>query len=345
MKTLLTSLPVIAIMLTSALAAPTTPTATLKAPTAFPLTMNGKQVGTTKLPAGTKVEILQEDPAAGKALVKANIGQAWVTASEIEKSAQETPEAAAPVQNETVTDQTPDPISAPTPTPAPSVPSAPAATKKVLMWGAYRDEMGALAEEKLKSMGYTVDACSPSGDLRTIQDGETKKKDSVRVLKSKELIAAGRDYDIVWLIGPSASSRTTVAAIKTLNGKAARLNEKTKVVIVSDCPKDLVTAMVRGDQKKAESLFEDYTAYKIVPNPADPDEQLVKWVEPNYGPKLQTTTEFGKIENTIYFVKNPALPNKSDTQSDIQRQKKERGIDQLEDFITVKLPQLVQQPD
>jgi len=57
------------------MAQPTDRTGTLTAPLPIPMMMDGKQVGKTTAPTGTKVQILQEDE--GKFLVATLAGRAW----------------------------------------------------------------------------------------------------------------------------------------------------------------------------------------------------------------------------------------------------------------------------
>jgi len=57
--------------------------ATLTAPTQVPILEDGKQVGSATLPVGAKVSILKEDRPSGKVLIKANLGQAWVSARNV----------------------------------------------------------------------------------------------------------------------------------------------------------------------------------------------------------------------------------------------------------------------
>ena len=121
---------------------------------------------------------------------------------------------------------------------------------------------------------------------------------------------------------------------------AKTFNEKKKHLIISGWPKEVVEPLIKGNQKLAERKFCGFTGYTIYPNPADPDRQLVKW-ESEYGPELKTETEFGKIQNTIYFVKSPQIPTKSQNKSEIARDRKDRGIDDLEDFIQHKFPKLI----
>jgi len=56
----------------------------LKAPAQIPIVMDGKAVGSTTLPAGTKVTVLRQDAATGKTLVKAAMGEAWVSSATLE---------------------------------------------------------------------------------------------------------------------------------------------------------------------------------------------------------------------------------------------------------------------
>lgn len=82
-------------------------TGVLKTPTPIALVINGKQVGKTTLPPGTKVSILRDDPSTGKTLIKAKAGETWVASGDVEATA--APETPAPT-----------PIQAPVPTPAPT---------------------------------------------------------------------------------------------------------------------------------------------------------------------------------------------------------------------------------
>jgi hypothetical protein len=62
---------------------PTGQEATLTAPTQVPILRDGKQVGSATLPVGAKVSILKEDRPSGKVLIKANLGQGWVSARNV----------------------------------------------------------------------------------------------------------------------------------------------------------------------------------------------------------------------------------------------------------------------
>jgi len=88
------------------MAQPADRTGTLTAPLSIPMMMDGKQIGSSTAPAGTKVKILQEE--AGKTLVATAAGQAWTTGVTVDE----------PAKVEEV-NTTVDQLSKPTPTPTP----------------------------------------------------------------------------------------------------------------------------------------------------------------------------------------------------------------------------------
>jgi len=66
------------------MAQPADRTGTLTAPLSIPMMMDGKQIGSSTAPAGTKVKILQED--GGKVLVATAAGQAWTTGVTVDEA-------------------------------------------------------------------------------------------------------------------------------------------------------------------------------------------------------------------------------------------------------------------
>ena len=68
-----------------ALAQPAEHTGTLTAPAKIPIMNNGAQIGAASVPAGTKIKVLKEE--AGKVLVSAPAGQAWVESSRVTQDA------------------------------------------------------------------------------------------------------------------------------------------------------------------------------------------------------------------------------------------------------------------
>ena len=63
------------------LAQPTGQPAKLTSPASFPITMDGKQVGSTTLPIGAAVTVLET--ANGKVRVKANVGETWLPEADV----------------------------------------------------------------------------------------------------------------------------------------------------------------------------------------------------------------------------------------------------------------------
>ena len=67
------------------LAQPADRTGTLTAPAKIPIMANGAQIGAATAPAGTKIKVLKEE--AGKLLISAPAGQAWVESSSVTQDA------------------------------------------------------------------------------------------------------------------------------------------------------------------------------------------------------------------------------------------------------------------
>ena len=80
-----TILLILAASLSLALAQPADRTGTLTAPTKIPIMANGAQIGAATAPAGTKIKVLKEE--AGKLLVSAPAGQAWVDSASVTQDA------------------------------------------------------------------------------------------------------------------------------------------------------------------------------------------------------------------------------------------------------------------
>ena len=88
LKGRLLTLTAILASLSLTLAQPANPadrTGTLTAPAKIPIMANGAQLGATTAPAGTKIKVLKEE--AGKLLVSAPAGQAWVDSASVTQDA------------------------------------------------------------------------------------------------------------------------------------------------------------------------------------------------------------------------------------------------------------------
>ena len=72
---------ILAASLSLTLAQPADRTGTLTAPAKIPIMANGAQIGAATAPAGTKIKVLKEE--AGKVLVSAPAGQAWVDSASV----------------------------------------------------------------------------------------------------------------------------------------------------------------------------------------------------------------------------------------------------------------------
>lgn len=223
-----------------AYAQPTVPvTGTLKTAVPVPLMLNGKQVGSTTLPAGTKVTVVQES--ADKTLVKAAIGETWVASDALEVAPSEpaatAPEASAPAQPATVT----------APTSQAEVPAT-AAKKKALIWGTFLSETVYTGKEALEKAGYTVDIVSPTGWIQRMQYGVAtdEKQNGIPTVSAASLPTAAKDYALVWV----AYTDTSKDAVTAIN----QLNQDKKAVVLQSYPSAAVQAVLSNNPEKVEQI-------------------------------------------------------------------------------------------
>jgi len=174
--------------------------ATLSVPVAIPILMDGKQIGSTKLPSGTKVSILKEE--ANRTLIKTAMGETWVENSHLQKpeptvASQPEPAPATPSPNpqEVVASPVEVATATPTPAPAPEVTVAPIATptrpngKRAMFWRGW-GKYEKIAKESLEKAGYTVDMI---GDLPREQIEEKGKDYDVILISSDFFVGEGEN--------------------------------------------------------------------------------------------------------------------------------------------------------
>jgi hypothetical protein len=221
-----------------AYAQPVPVTGTLKTAVPVPLVLNGKQVGSTTLPAGTKVTVVQES--AGKTLVKAAIGETWV-ASDVLDVAPSEPAATAP--------EAPAQTAVTAPTSQAEVPAAPAAAKKkALIWGTFLSETVYTGKEALEKAGYTVDIVSPTGWIQRMQYGVAtdEKQNGIPTVTAASLPTAAKDYALVWV----AYTDTSKEAVEAIN----QMNRDKKAVVLEDYPSAAVQAVLSNNPEKVEQI-------------------------------------------------------------------------------------------
>lgn len=223
-----------------AYAQPVPVTGTLKTAVPVPLVLNGKQVGSTTLPAGTKVTVVQES--AGKTLVKAAIGETWVASDVLDVAPSEPAATApeAPAQTATVTAA---------PSTQAEVPAAPAAAKKkALIWGTFLDETVYAGKAALEKAGFTVDIVSPTGWIQRMQYGTVidEKQNGIPTVTAANLPTTAKDYNLVWL----ALEDPTKEGIQAITA----LDKQNKVVVLDGYSSDTVSAILKNDAEKAEKI-------------------------------------------------------------------------------------------
>jgi hypothetical protein len=319
----------------------------LKAPTSFPITMDGKAIGSTKLPAGTKVEILQEDAATGKTLVKAHIGQAWVVSAEIEKSAAPAPTASAaptssvsqgigssPVPSEAVTAATNGATEVATPTTTPATTAPVDSAKRVLVWGGNLTELDFIVLKELEGMGYTVD----------IRNSDNRRSNYITVsydlggpfqapaLVGKDVLTIMKDYEIVYLANPYIHLRGIQESIKPLNDET-KGGGRLKHLIMTGLPAELVAALLDGDMKKAEKLYERHTGGTIVPGPSLAGERVLSFAESSGPTRSVKESKVGRVETTIFLITDKKY---------LEGEAKAKKTEELEELVATELPPLLE---
>lgn len=277
----------------SAHAQPTT-TGTLKTAVPVPIVMNGKQVGSTTLPAGTKVTVVQES--AGKTLIKAAVGETWVANDVLEVAAPE-PVAAAPTPapEAPATGGAVAPATQTTAEPVPtSAPVQNAKTVIVLLENKYPADMEECVAA-LKSKGYSVQTAS-----------------QFKTLKRETSIRDGSGQDTVIPTGEPMAPDIMIPRKATTEAELVSIFGKPEIVIIADVksisnPNDATklaakylwknsTEKVVGeiDAKKGPSLIDSYVAGGSTLPPCNVQ-----------APKPFTITRYGRV--TGFTATRPAV--------------------------------------
>ena len=160
-------------------------TGTLTAPAPIPLVMNGKQIGSTTIPAGTKVKVLREE--AGKTLITTTAGQLWVESGNVK--IEEPAERAAP----TATPPAPAtrPAAAATPAPAKtSVSVQMRASETPPRAVGAKCKVGSATTEFLPSVRIGADAAGQPVKIKVFAIVQTNKEDNGKSIKQIELFRA-----------------------------------------------------------------------------------------------------------------------------------------------------------
>ena len=121
------ALSVILVCISLSLAQPADHTGTLTAPAKIPIMANGAQIGAATLTAGTKIKVLKEE--AGKVLIAAPAGQAWVESTSVRQDAPPQEAVAHAIANNVAKQATMAPVQESKPTPGATPVASPKTTQ------------------------------------------------------------------------------------------------------------------------------------------------------------------------------------------------------------------------